>query len=567
MASQNDLRPLQRVHGFALQRVQHIPELRSTAYLFEHEKSGARLLHLYNDDPNNLFSIAFRTPVSDNTGVPHILEHSVLCGSRKFKIKDPFQELLKGSLQTFLNALTYPDKTVYPVSSQVGADFFNLVDVYCDAVFHPLLSQNTFYQEGWHFDADSPDGAAGIKGIVYNEMKGVFSDFASHVKRKTVSLLFPDTSYFFESGGEPEHITDLTWEQFRRFHGQYYHPSNSFVFLCGNIPSETTLAFLDERYLGEFERAAQTPEIAAQKPWSMPRRAVIDAPAPEKDDGSATVALAWMFGMSSDPVVSLLGRILYRYLMGTESSPLKRALIDSGLGEDLDDICGFETEFIHNVFGVGLRKTRPEHAATIESLVFSTLKKEVERGLDERLLEGALRQTEFRLREITDAGHFPYNLLLAERCYRSWIYNGDPCAHLAFERPLSLIREERKKGCGFFADKIRELLIDNRHYLCITVRASSDMGRRLETQTQEQARSLTKHFTPDDTNAAYELTRRLVEEQKKPPSPESLASLPRLCKKNLPRTNRTVPTVETPLDGIRTFVHPLFTSGDRKSVV
>ena len=551
----------QSVYGFTYTRIQEISELRSTAYLFLHEKSGARLLHLHNDDPNNLFSIAFRTPVSDSTGVPHILEHSVLCGSKKFPLKDPFQELLKGSLQTFLNALTYPDKTVYPVSSQVEADFFNLVDVYCDAVFHPLLSPNTFYQEGWHFDMDAPEGPVGIKGIVYNEMKGVFSDFASHVERKTISLLFPDTSYFYESGGEPERITDLSYEQFKRFHRQFYHPSNSFIFLYGNIPSEKTLKFLDEAYLQEFDRIAPASQITRQKPWHMPRRAVIDAPAPEKDNGLATVALAWMFGMSSDPVVSLLGRILYRYLMGTESSPLKRALIDSGLGEDLDDICGFETEFIHNVFSVGLRKTKPEHAARIESLVFSVLKKEVENGLDERLLEGAIRLTEFRLREITDAGRFPYNLLLAERCYRSWLYEGDPCAHLAFEQPVSRIREEKKKGCGFFADKIRELLIDNPHYLCITIRASSDMGRRLETQTREHAFALTKNFTEEDKRLAYELTQKLIAEQKKPPSPESLAALPRLRKQDLPRRNQIVPTKETRLCDIPTHIHPLFTSG------
>jgi Zn-dependent M16 (insulinase) family peptidase len=280
-----------RISGFVLETTRVIPELRNTAYVFSHEATGARLLHLHNDDPNNLFSIAFCTPVSDSTGVPHILEHSVLGGSRKFPLKDPFQELLKGSLQTFLNALTYPDKTVYPVSSQVEADFFNLVDVYCDAVFFPLLTENTFRQEGWHFDLENPGAPVGIKGIVYNEMKGVFSNFASHVERKTVSLLFPDTSYFFESGGEPEHITDLTWERFKQFHAQYYHPSNSFIVLYGNIPSEKTLTFLHEQYLSRFKKTSPPANIASQPDWFSPRRAVIDAPAPEKDAGLATIAL------------------------------------------------------------------------------------------------------------------------------------------------------------------------------------------------------------------------------------------------------------------------------------
>jgi len=199
----------QTVSGFLLNRIVPINELHATAYIFAHRKTGARLLHLFNGEAENLFTVAFRTPVSDDTGVPHILEHSVLCGSRKFPVKDPFQEMLKGSLQTFLNALTYRDKTVYPVASQVEKDFFNLVNVYCDAVFHPILSENTFYQEGWHFDIENPSRPAGIKGIVYNEMKGVFSDFASHVARKTLAALMPDTTYAFESGGDPEHITDL----------------------------------------------------------------------------------------------------------------------------------------------------------------------------------------------------------------------------------------------------------------------------------------------------------------------------------------------------------------------
>jgi Zn-dependent M16 (insulinase) family peptidase len=557
----NQITVSQNVAGFTCTVVEEIPEIRSMAYVFSHEKTGARLLHIFNEDPNNLFSIAFRTPVSDSTGAPHILEHSVLGGSRKFPLKDPFQELLKGSLQTFLNALTYPDKTVYPVSSQVEADFFNLVDVYCDAVFHPLLTENTFCQEGWHFDLEKEDDAVGIKGIVYNEMKGVFSDFASHVERRIVSFLFPDTSYFFESGGEPEHIPELTYEGFKRFHAQFYHPSNAFIVLYGNIPSEKTLRFLDEAYLAAFDRSAAAADITTQPDWKLPRRAVIDAPAPEKDNGLATIAIAWKVGLSKDPLASLLGRILYRYLMATESSPLKRALIDSGLGEDLDDICGFETEFVHGIFSVGLRKSRPEHADVLESLVFDTLKKVAGAGLDERLLEGAIRQTEFRLREITDAGRFPFNLLLAERCYRSWLYGGDPLAHLAFEKPLSIIREEKKKGCGWFAEKIRELLVNNPHYLRITVRASSTMGKKLETQSVEQARVLSAHFSAADRKRIQERTKQLIAEQEKPSSPEAIATLPRLKKADLPRENLTVPTERTTIAGAAAFLHPIFTSG------
>ncbi len=557
-----EIEPSQHLHGFTVERVEEISELRSQAVILRHEKTGARLLHLYNDDPNNLFCIAFRTPVYDSTGVPHILEHSVLCGSRKFPIKDPFQELLKGSLQTFLNAMTYPDKTIYPVSSQVEVDFFNLVDVYCDAVLHPLLTKNTLAQEGWHFDVEDPYGPVNIKGIVYNEMKGVFSNFSSHVARKTMSGLFPDNTYFYESGGEPDHITDLTYEQFKAFHSKYYHPSNSFTFLHGNIPTEKSLRFLEEKYLHEYERLEVDSEVKPQPLWASPRQMEIEAPAPEEEDGTATVNVSWILGDSTDPVNSLLGFVLSRYLVGTESSPLKRALIDSGLGEDLDDITGFDSDTIQSVFASGLRKSRPEHAEKIKALVFDTLKKEVEKGLDEELLEGTLRRMEFKLREISGNGHFPYNLKLADRCYRSWLYGGDPLAHLKFEESLNFLKSEKAaRGTKFFEEKIKELLMENSHQLLTIVKASFEMSKRLEKRTQQQARELSKDFGQKEKRKFHKITLRLLEEQKTPVSPEKLATLPKLSKSDLPPKEIEVPTEQSVLSGVPLYSHPLFTSG------
>ncbi|HEX3019274.1 MAG TPA: insulinase family protein [Chitinispirillaceae bacterium] len=548
------------IHGFILERIQVISELHSTAYIFKHQKTAARLLHLFNDDPNNLFSIAFRTPVYNSTGVPHILEHSVLCGSKKFPLKDPFQELLKGSLQTFLNALTYPDKTVYPVSSQVEKDYFNLVDVYCDAVFNPLLTENTFYQEGWHFDVEEIDGPVGIKGIVYNEMKGVYSNFSSHVDRKTLSSLFPDTTYFFESGGEPEHITDLNYQQFRDFHSSYYHPVNSFIFLYGNISSEKTLKFLNENYLAHFSEIPIDSSVKKQQLWDASRVLTIEAPAPKEDDGTATVALTWIFGDATDPLLTLAGKILTHYLLGTESSPLKRALVDSGLGEDLDDISGFDADLIQSVFAAGLRKCDPQNALQVENLILGTLREQVEHGLDKELLEGALRQVEFSLREVT-GGHFPYNLRLAERCYRSWIYGGDPCAHLAFEKPLSSIKEKLAAGEPLFSDLIRTRLLNNSHRLRSTIIASSEMGKKLEQQTEKHAAELSADFTDSLKNKYHSLTQLLLQQQKTPPSEQALATLPKLLKSDLPRYEREVPTERNSIGNVPVYNHQLFTSG------
>jgi Zn-dependent M16 (insulinase) family peptidase len=545
------------LNGFKCIRIQPIEELNVTAYEFMHQKNGARLIHIYNDDPDNLFSIAFRTPVYDSTGVPHILEHSVLCGSKKFPIKDPFQELLKGSLQTFLNALTYPDKTVYPVSSQVEKDYYNLVDVYCDAVFNPMLTENTFYQEGWHFDVEDITKPVGIKGIVYNEMKGVFSNFSSHVDRKSLSSIFPDTTYFHESGGEPEHITSLTYQQFREFHRKYYHPSNSFIILYGNLPSEKTLRFLNDNYIGNFERLEIDSAIQEQVLWNAPREQSILAPAPKEDDGTATIAALWIFGDAADPVVTLGGKILTHYLLGTESSPLKRALIDSGLGEDLDDISGFESDLAQTIFAAGLRKCLPENGSKVLDCIMMTLRSEVARGMDPELLEGAIRQIEFSLREVT-GGHFPFNLRLAERCYRSWIYDGDPFAHLAFEKPLSTIKSS---GIGFFIELIKTKLLDNPHRLLSTVIASSEMGKELEQQTQQHAASLTQHFTNEDKKRFAVLTDELLTQQKTPPTPESLATLPKLDKRDLPAEGRTYPIEVRTIGQTQVHLHDVFTSG------
>jgi Zn-dependent M16 (insulinase) family peptidase len=549
----------QTIAGFLLERVVPIAELHSTAYIFSHAETSARLMHLYNDEPENLFSIAFRTPVSDNTGVPHILEHSVLCGSKRFPVKDPFQEMLKGSLQTFLNALTYRDKTVYPVASQVEKDFYNLVNVYCDAVFHPLLSENTFFQEGWHFDVGESAKGVGIKGIVYNEMKGVFSDFASHVARRTIAGLMPDTTYAFESGGDPEQIADLTYEGFIAFYRRFYHPSNAFIFLYGNLPSEKTLRFLQDNYLHGYTAEAPRSAIAPQPRWQAPRTLAVTAPAPREDDGTATVLISWIFGDTPDPLSVLSGVVLGHYLLGTEISPLKRALIDSGLGQDLDDASGFDIEAIQSVFIAGLRKARPESAGKILEIVLATLRDQVEKGMDDDLIEGTLRQVEFNLREVNN-GHMPYHLRLAERCYNSWLYGGDPLAHLAFATTIAALKERRKPGDAYFRELLRKNLLENPHRLLSVITASSEKGKELETQTEVQAARLSAAFGPDDLERYRRLTRELIGQQGRPASAEALKTLPRLSRTDLPPREFAVPCEISAIAGVPFYRHPLFTS-------
>ncbi|MDO5576953.1 MAG: insulinase family protein, partial [Fibrobacter sp.] len=365
---------------------------------------------------------------------------------------------------------------------------------------------------------------------------------------------------FYESGGEPLHITDLTYDEFRNFHKQYYHPSNSFIFLYGNLPSEKTLSFLNDNYLNSFDKIRVSSEIAPQKLWSEPRKLYVEAPGAKEDDGKATVALLWLFGDTVDPVTTLAGKVIGHYLLATESSPLKRALVDSGLGEDLDDISGFDSDLVQTQFAAGLRKCDPKNAEKIEHLILETLKNQVENGLDTELLTGSLRQIEFGLREVT-GGHFPYNLRLAERCYRSWIYNGDPLAHLAFDKPLEFLNEQLASGSGYFTDLIKKRLLENPHRLFATVVVSSKKGEELELQTEQQAQNLTRNFGEKEIEKYYQLTQTLLEQQKTPSPAEIVDKLPKLKKEDLPRENQLVEAEIADVNGVKVYMHPVFTSG------
>ncbi|MGD9202278.1 MAG: insulinase family protein, partial [Chitinispirillia bacterium] len=419
----------------------------------------------------------------------------------------------------------------------------------------------TFSQEGWHYKLETPDAPVTIKGIVYNEMKGVFSDFRSHVSRKTISYLFPDTTYYYESGGEPEHITELTYKQFKEFHEQFYHPSNSLIIIYGNIPSEKTLDHLQENFLSHFSYRTVDSIIKTQPRWDKPRVVQFSAPSSQEDDGTSSVLVSWMFSSSTDPVDALIGRIFSHYFFGNESSPLRRALVDCKLGEDLDDMCGFDCDLSHGMFCAGLRKANPENAEKIKKLIFDTISNEINKKIDSELLEGSIRQIEFRLREITNNSHFPYNLILAERVLRSWIYDGDPLNHLCFEKTLNLIKKKKSEGTDFFIEKMQKLLLNNNHNILSIVEASSEMGKQLGKKSEMQAAQLSSNFSKEDRNQYYEFSQKLQKAQKEPVSKEALNSLPKLKLSDLPLENEKTPTNIRTVDGITVYTHPLFTAG------
>jgi len=371
------------------------------------------VLSLSNDDDNKVFGITFRTPPTDSTGVAHILEHSVLCGSRKYPVKEPFVELLKGSLQTFLNAFTYPDRTCYPVASQNLQDFYNLIDVYLDAVFYPLLDPFIFKQEGWHVEAETQDGPFHFKGVVYNEMKGAYSSPDNVLSEYSLQSLFPDNPYGFDSGGNPREIPNLTYEQFKAFHETYYHPSNARIYFYGDDDPEARLRIL-QGYLDAFEPIQVDSQVKVQPPFKEPRRMergyMVDEGTPNP---KAMITCNWVLGETAETQKNFSLRILEYILLGMPGSPLRKALIESGLGEDLAGE-GLGTELRQIYFSTGLKGIDVINQERVEGLIWETLEKLATKGIDPKTVEAALNTIEFRLRE-NNTGNFPRGLVLMLR--------------------------------------------------------------------------------------------------------------------------------------------------------
>lgn len=549
-----------RLHGFRIRRIEQVPEIRVTLYEGEHEKTGALLLHLHSDDRENLFSIGFRTPPRDSTGVPHILEHSVLAGSERYPLKDVFNELLKGSLQTFLNAFTYPDKTIYPVASQDRRDFFNLARVYADLVLRPRLRRETFLQEGHHLEF-AADGTPSLSGIVFNEMKGVYSSPESLMYKALQENLYPESPYAFDSGGDPERIPDLTYEQFREFHRTYYSPTNARFFLYGDIPIEAHLRFLNGILAG-IGRVAVDSTIALQPRWSGPRSVHGQFPVGEDEEtaGKTTVNLAWMTAPNTDARRAMLLTIVADLLVGSAASPLRKALIDSRLGEDLSPLTGLERDLAQIAFAVGLRGTEPDRSPAIEALILETLQKVAAAGFDRELVEGTLHQIEFHGRELVRSA-YPYGIVLMGRAYHTWLYDGDPLAELNFPRTIAAIRQEWGSRPALFQEVLRTELIENPHRLLSVMEPSRTYQREREEEAGQRLAALNASLTPEAKQALRAETEAMQRFQSEPDTPEAAATLPRLSPTEISREIETIPTEGLNIGGVPALRHELFANG------
>ncbi len=548
------------VKAYEVLKEKKVAELNSTAHLLEHKKSGARLFLLSNDDENKVFSIGFRTPPKDSTGVAHILEHSVLCGSEKFPVKDPFVELVKGSLNTFLNAMTYPDKTVYPVASTNDKDFQNLMDVYLDAVLHPNIYKEPkiFMQEGWHYELDDEDGKLTINGVVYNEMKGAFSSPESVLERQTQQMLFPDTCYGCESGGDPKNIPELTYEGFLDFHRTYYHPSNSYIYLYGNMDMAEKLIWLDEAYLSHYERKEVDSRIREQKPFDAPKTEEISYSITEEEaqEGGVYLSVSDVVGTDLDPKLYVAFQILEYTLIDAPGAPLKQALLDAGIGNDI--FGGYDNGILQPYFSVVAKDAKEEQKGEFLAVVKGTLRKLADQGMNRKSLLAGMNYYEFRYRE-ADYGTTPKGLMYGLQCMDSWLYGGDPLMHLEYQETFDYLKEAVKEG--YFENLIKEYLLDNPFEAVLVVKPEVNLTAKDDQALAKKLKEYKDGLSGEEIAGLVAQTAALKEYQDTPSTKEELERIPMLKRSDIGRKAEAFRWKEHRLLGVQVLHHEMFTSG------
>lgn len=549
----------QLYHGFRLLEEKEIREINSIARRFEHEKSGAKLYILQNEDDNKVFSITFRTPPTDSTGLPHILEHAVLCGSRKYPVKEPFVELAKGSLNTFLNAFTFSDKTMYPVASKNDKDFRNLMDVYLDAVFYPNIYSNPHIlkQEGWHYELESKEDEIIYKGVVYNEMKGAFSTPESVLFRKIQESLYPDTPYRYESGGDPDVIPELTQEMFIHFHRKYYHPSNSYIFLYGNVDILEQLQFLNDAYLKDFDRIEVDSLIPLQPPFTEPREMEVEyaiTPA-EKEEDKTFFSLNFSVGTSTNPEQVLAFDILEYMLLETPAAPLKKALIEADLGKDV--FGAYDSSILQPTFSVVVKNSNLDKKERFISTVFAVLERLVQDGIDKKMVEAAINRKEFELREAETRG-YPKGLFYNITCLESWLHDQDPAIHLEYEPILAKIKTALETP--YFENLIRQFLINNNHRSLLIVKPKKGLAEEQAERIKQELAEYKASLTEQELDQLIQETKLLKEIQLTPDAQEALETIPLLSLNDIQREVEQLPLIVKEENGIKVLHHPVFTN-------
>ncbi len=547
--------------AYEVLKTEDLTGIHSKGTLLKHKKSGARVVLIENDDKNKVFSIGFRTPPGDSTGAPHIMEHSVLCGSKNFPAKDPFVELVKGSLNTFLNAMTYPDKTVFPIASTNDKDFQNLMHVYMDAVFYPNIYQHDeiFRQEGWSYELEDPDADLTINGVVYNEMKGAFSSPEGVLDRVVLNTLFPDTCYAYESGGDPEEIPNLTYEEFLDFHRTYYHPSNSYIYLYGDMDMAGKLDWLDREYLSKFDRTQVDSEIRLQPPFEEMRESVIPYSIASEESEEDNTYLSWnkVIGTSLDAKLCLAFDVLDYVLLSAPGACLKKALTEAGIGKDI--LGGYDCSTRQPVFSVVAKNANEEQKEKFVSVIEDTLEDLVRDGIDKTALEAAINYGEFRYRE-ADYGSYPKGLMYGLEIMDSWLYDeNEPFMHIDALDIYAFLKE--KIGTSYYEDLIQEYLLTNTHGALVIVRPEKGRTARMDAELADQLAAYKDSLSAAEVEELVDATLELKEYQSAPEREEDLKKIPLLTREDLSREIEPILNEEMTLAGIPVLFHETQTNG------
>lgn len=538
-----------------------IKDLGSEGWILRHKKSGARIALLSNDDENKVFTIGFKTPPADSTGVAHILEHSVLEGSKEFPVKDPFIELVKGSMNTFLNAMTYPDKTLYPVASCNDKDFANLMHVYLDAVFYPAIYKEPriFYQEGWHYEMEDVRDELKLNGVVYNEMKGAFSSSDDVLDREIVRGLFPDTVYANESGGDPDAIPDLTYEQFLAFHSRYYHPANSYIYLYGNMDMAERLIWMDEHYLSHFDKIDVDAQIGLQEPFAEPRetRKTYSITESEPMEHNTYLTCSIAAGDVLDREEYIAFQILDYALCSSQGAPLKQALLDAGIGEDVySDYDSGTRQPYFSIVAKGAEESQKEEFLRV---IEETLEKLSKGGLDKKRLLAGLNYYEFKYRE-ADFGIYPAGLMYGLQMMDSWLYDDEkPFIHIEAGDTYAALR--KKVDSRYFEELISEKLLNNPHRSVLVLAPERGLTARKDEELAKRL-ALYKESLPEiELEKIVEQTRQLRAFQEEPDRPEDLAKIPLLAREDIRRKVEPVILEERSVGDTKLIYHSIPTNG------
>ena len=551
---------LEELTTYEIIEKRRIEDLNSDSYILRHRKTGARVTLLSNDDNNKVFTIGFRTPPKNSTGVAHIIEHTVLCGSREFPVKDPFVELVKGSLNTFLNAMTFPDKTVYPIASCNDADFQNLMHVYLDAVFYPNIykTDKIFKQEGWHYEMEDKDSDLTINGVVYNEMKGAFSSADDVLSREIQNSLYPDITYGIESGGDPDVIPELTYEEYLDFHRKYYHPSNSYIYLYGDMDMAEKLDYIDKNYLSNFDYLKVDSEIQRQQAFDAPREIHKPYSILEGDSMEQNTYLSYNFSVGStlDRKLYVAFDILDYALCSAPGAPIKKALIDKGIGQDV--YSEYDNGLQQPIFSIIAKNADAAQKDEFVNTIREVLEQQVRDGIDKKSLLAGLNFDEFKYRE-ADFGRFPKGLLYGLQVFDSWLYDDNsPWINVEANDTFAQLKEDAKGR--YFEELIQKYLLDNTHRTVLLLEPVQGLTEKKDEELRAKLEAYKASLSPDDIDKIVRETKELKEYQEQPDDPEDLRKIPLLKLEDLKKEADKFVYELKEYQGVKILHHDVFTN-------